>query len=537
MLKYFSLDDPISIEELDHYISGVMNPPPVELLISTSPTPALGLHNTSHADLIPPPQLDKNGAPKIWIVDQCLPLHPLSVSNLAPIYCVSSTNKRQIRSTKLLASIHTYTAQQRAIAAGDPHTEIFAPLTEATMLARGRSWDRISAGDTGGISIYSSDNDADPCTRAFIGVGNPRLTSLPGNVMFDSKHKIVGIHTPFFYFGAAHTIFALHAEDYNAMSLNYHHFGADKIWRVVSPRYYDVVEDFVTARLLDATAARKGRRLPGRRCSQFVRHASVYLPGTTLDVAGARSIQFRQRPGELVITWPLAYHEGYNEGLNINEACGYGHKNWRRVFAAGEETKKGEAAIYRPCGERCMGGINPIILDFDPEAEHEVDDCDKDDISNIGEDEIFTTASWGLSVAGQGACRKRPRTDGDGENGENVRVKRLKPPREKKVTFETKETVKNRVDRGTSNAGLRRRGTRDHAPDQLLSSIRVIARGKRPAEKMINDQAGNHKTINDEETVDIKMVNSDCTKSEAAAGTKKIAENKRRVKKRLQSAK
>lgn len=554
MLKYFSLDDPISTEELDRYISGVMNPLgplPVDAPlyeISTSPTPALGLHNISHADLIPPPQLDKNGAPKIWIVDQCLPLHPLSVSNLAPIYCVSSTNKRQVRSTKLLASIHTYTAQQRAIAAGDPHTEIFAPLTEATMLARGRSWDRIGAGDTGGISIYSSDNDADPCTRAFIGVGNPRLTSLPGNVMFDSKHKIVGIHTPFFYFGAAHTIFALHAEDYNAMSLNYHHFGADKIWRVVSPRYYHRVEDFVTARLLDATAARKGRRLPGRRCSQFVRHASVYLPGTTLDVAGARSIQFRQRPGELVITWPLAYHEGYNEGLNINEACGYGHKNWRRVFAAGEETKKGEAAIYRPCGEKCMGGINPIILDFDPEAEREQEagDCDKDDISNIGGDEeILATAGWGSSAAGQGTWRKRSRTDGDDENGENVRVKRLKPPREKKVTFEAKETVKNRVDRGTSNAGLRRRGARDHgqnsaqiAPDQLLSSIRVIARGKRPAEKMIDDQgAGNHKTIYDEETVDIEMVNNDCTKSEAAAGTKKIAENKRRVKKRLQPAK
>lgn len=334
------------------------------------------------------------------------------------------------------------------------------------------------------------------------------------------------------------------------MSLNYHHFGADKIWRVVSPRYYHIVEDFVTARLLDATAARKGRRLPGKRCSQFVRHASVYLPGATLDVAGARSIQFRQRPGELVITWPLAYHEGYNEGLNINEACGYGHKNWRRVFAAGEETKNGEAAIYRPCGEKCMGGVNPIILDFDfdPEAEREQEgyDCDKDDISNIGEDEeIFTTAGWGLSMAGQAACRKRLRTDGDDENGENVKVKRLKPPREKKVTFET-ETVKNKVGpRGTSNAGLRRRGARDHgqnsvqtAPDQLLSSIRVIARGKRPAEKIIDDQrAGNHKTIVGGKTVDIEMVNSDYIKSEVVVGTKTIAENKRRVKKRLQSVK
>lgn len=459
----------------------------------TNACPPTFFRPPSHADLIPPPQLDKNGAPKIWIVDQRLPLHPLSVSNLAPIYCVSSTNKRQIQGAKLLTSINTYTAQQRAIAASDPDVEIFAPLTEAAMLARGRSWDRIDAGDTGGVSIYSSDNDADPYTRAFIGVGNPRLTSLPGNVMFDSKHKIVGIHTPFFYFGAAHTVFALHAEDYNAMSLNYHHFGADKIWRVVSPRYYHVVEDFVAAQLLGPT---KGRKLPHKKCSQFVRHTSIYLPGTTLEVAGARSIQFRQRPGELVITWPLAYHEGYNEGVNINEACGYGHKNWRRVFATGEEAKKGEAAIYRPCSEKCMGGVHPIILDFDPEAASEEGNEDhKDGILNIGEDEeAFTTLGRESLVAGQRTSRKRLRPTSDNDVKEAVRVKRLKPPREKKkVPIENEETTEDH--RYAVGWDWESRGSQDDgqdcihvAPNQPLPIIKAKAKGKkRPPKKSIND--------------------------------------------------
>lgn len=162
------------------------------------------------------------------------------------------------------------------------------------------------------------------------------------------------------------------------MSLNYHHFGADKIWRVVSPHCYHIVEDFVASHLCKT---KKGRKKNGKKCSQFVRHASIYLPGPTLEIAGAKSIQFRQRPGELVITWPLAYHEGYNEGLNINEACGYGHKNWRRVFATGEE-EKGEEAVYRPCGERCMGGLDPIILDFDPEARESKDE--EEDEENEG---------------------------------------------------------------------------------------------------------------------------------------------------------
>lgn len=529
---FFSLDDAMPIEELNGYISGVMGPlpagillpdvsalpaparysPPIKRPSSSSSRPPRTPRPISHVDLIPPPQLDKNGTPKIWIVDQCLPLHPLSVSNLTPIYCVSSTNKRLIRSTKFVASVRAYTARQHAIAAGDPHTENFAPLTEAAMLARGRTWDHIGAGDTGGVSVYSSDNDADPYTRAYIGVGNPHLTSLPGNVMFDSKHKIVGIHTPFFYFGAAHTIFALHAEDYNAMSLNYHHFGADKIWRVVSPRYYHVVEDFVAARLLDSTAARKGRKFSDRKCSQFVRHASIYLPGTTLEVAGARSIQFRQHPGELVITWPLAYHEGYNEGVNINEACGYGHKSWRRVFASGEEAKNGEAAIYRPCGAKCIGEDSPIILDFEPEVKSK-QEGGSSDISNIEEDKGFAVVGRGSSVVGRGSSvagrgarggrggrgvrggrggqggRKRSRVAGGDEDGENVRVKRLGPPRKKKVTFKTEETVEEEMDpHYTVDTDWGVQGAQGDsvqiAPDQLLPIIKV----KRRAGRTIGDR-------------------------------------------------
>lgn len=372
--------------------------------------------------------------------------------------------------------------------------------------------------------MYSSDNDADPYTRAYIGVGNPHLTSLPGNVMFDSKCKIVGIHTPFFYFGAAHTLFALHAEDYNAMSLNYHHFGADKIWRVVSPRCYHVVEDFVAARLLSVAAAataRNGRRLPDRRCSQFVRHASIYLPGETLKAAGARSIQFRQRPGELVITWPLAYHEGYNEGLNINEACGYGHKSWRRVFATGEEAT-GEAAIYRPCGARCTGGANPIILDFEPEAGSEVegDDDDGDDISNIGEDEeVVTAVGWGAAAAvaaDQGASRKRSKTV---RHEENVEIKLSKSPRGKKAAAES-EMAEDKIDHRSAASGPRRpRGgakvTRRQPPPRVKATVE--GKGKRPAKKRVNKGAGNEKVIDD-----------DCTEYKVAVSTEAIAGNKRK---------
>lgn len=113
--------------------------------------------------------------------------------------------------------------------------------------------------------------------------------------------------------------------------------------------------------------------------------------------------------------------------MNINEACGYGHKNWRRVFATGEE--EGEEAIYRPCIDKCMGGVNPIILDFEPER------GSNGEVAGGGaavDDEVEKVLA--AKVVGRGRGRKRSRPVGDEANG--AQVKRLKSPVKKVKVLE-----------------------------------------------------------------------------------------------------
>lgn len=332
-----------------------------------------------YADMMPSASVDKNGTPRVYSMEQRLPLHPRSQSNLAPIYEVSSTEKQLESGTKWRKAVLSQLERERRITMGDRKVKVYSHLDEDHMVARGRKWSEIISGEVrDGITRYSSDNDATPELRAFLGLGDPHLTELPGNVIHDSKSKVTGIHTPYLYIGRSYTLFALHAEDYNALSLNYQHLGTPKTWRVVCPRDFHMVESFV-AGVITSPYGNKGNK----KCSQFVRHASVFLPGKTLEAVGARSILFRQNPGELVVTWPLAYHEGWNEGINVNEACGYGHKNWRKVFATGEELE-GEETVYRPCDERC-GQCAPIILSFDPEG-GAVEGSDDQGVA-MGEDE------------------------------------------------------------------------------------------------------------------------------------------------------
>lgn len=49
-------------------------------------------------------------------------------------------------------------------------------------------------------------------------------------------------------------------------------------------------------------------------CDQSVRHSSVYIPATKLDELAIRYTQFEQRCGQVVITLPQEYHQGFNTG-------------------------------------------------------------------------------------------------------------------------------------------------------------------------------------------------------------------------------
>lgn len=192
---------------------------------------------------------------------------------------------------------------------------------------------------------YSTDNEATKELRSLFSLSDLGLSGLSGNSLFKSEQQVAGIHTPYFYFASPASVFAMHMEDYAALSINFHHWGAPKRWIICCPADSEKLENLVAGML----------GLKHVTCDQFIRHASVFIPTWVLERAGIRYTMVLQEPGDMVLTFPWAYHEGWNQGLNVAEAIGYGDVSWERWVRG-----------YRICGKRCP--MKPIEMIFPREG-------------------------------------------------------------------------------------------------------------------------------------------------------------------------
>lgn len=149
---------------------------------------------------------------------------------------------------------------------------------------------------------------------------------LGGDGLDGTRAIIPGIHTPYVYqsgstFGAP---FQIHTEDFRLASLNHLYFGR-KIWIVVPP-----------------AALAKTEEVLGREggCSQFMRHRAQFLFPDSLRRLGIPYRLIDQRPGETVVIFPDAYHEGFSTGYTMAEARNYATPGW-------------DPKAYHPCGPAC----------------------------------------------------------------------------------------------------------------------------------------------------------------------------------------
>ncbi|KAF8464440.1 JmjC domain, hydroxylase-domain-containing protein [Kalaharituber pfeilii] len=256
-----------------------------------------------------------------------------------PIYKIETTPSSNIPAADFL----TYHAWRDQIAATNPEElyEAEAP-TEQSLIDRGLA-SSCEENEFHKIT-YSTDNEATPELRSMFSLSDLAMPSLSGNSLFKSENHVAGIHTPYFYFASPASVFAMHMEDYAALSINFHHWGAPKRWVVVCPADSEKLENVVTGML--------GLR---PSCDQFMRHASIFVPTWVLERAGIRYTKVVQAPGDMVVTFPWAYHEGWNQGFNVAEAIGYGDVKWERWVRE-----------YKICGRRCP--VKPIEMRFPQEG-------------------------------------------------------------------------------------------------------------------------------------------------------------------------
>ncbi|ETV90987.1 hypothetical protein H310_14324 [Aphanomyces invadans] len=149
-----------------------------------------------------------------------------------------------------------------------------------------------------------------------------------------------GITQAMLYFGMWSAMFALHTEDMELYSINYLHTGKPKVWYTVPPHHAARVERVCQTMFPHDYVA----------CHEFLRHKTSLVSPAKLhefDVPYYRAVQ---GPGDFIITFPRAYHQGFNTGFNIAESVNFATLRW---IAMGLDAKV------------CKCAPNNVTLDMD----------------------------------------------------------------------------------------------------------------------------------------------------------------------------
>lgn len=132
------------------------------------------------------------------------------------------------------------------------------------------------------------------------------------------KSDISGVTIPWAYVGMMFSAFCWHSEDHNTYSINYQHFGEAKTWYGIPP---------YAAEKFEALGRALVPELFEKQPDILFQRATM-IPPSTLLRHGVPCYVADQRAGQFIITFPNAYHAGFNHGFNFNEAVNYAPPDW-----------------------------------------------------------------------------------------------------------------------------------------------------------------------------------------------------------------
>lgn len=141
------------------------------------------------------------------------------------------------------------------------------------------------------------------------------------------KSDISGMTVPWLYVGMIFSTFCWHNEDHHTYSANYQHFGSTKTW------YGIPGED---AEKFEQTMRDAVPELFETQPDLLFQLVTLLTP-EQLKKAGVRVFATDQRAGQFVITFPQAYHAGFNHGFNFNEAVNFAPDDWEPFGASSVE--------------------------------------------------------------------------------------------------------------------------------------------------------------------------------------------------------
>jgi histone demethylase JARID1 len=144
------------------------------------------------------------------------------------------------------------------------------------------------------------------------------LPYAPDSLFRHIKSDISGMTVPWLYVGMVFSTFCWHAEDHYTYSANYQHFGATKTWYGIPAEDADKFEQAMREAVPELFESQP----------DLLFQLVTLLTPEQLKKAGVRVYALDQRAGEFVITFPQAYHAGFNHGFNLNEAVNFAPSDW-----------------------------------------------------------------------------------------------------------------------------------------------------------------------------------------------------------------
>uniref|UniRef100_H2Y6C4 [histone H3]-trimethyl-L-lysine(4) demethylase n=1 Tax=Ciona savignyi TaxID=51511 RepID=H2Y6C4_CIOSA len=166
---------------------------------------------------------------------------------------------------------------------------------------------------------------------------------------------ISGMKIPWVYVGMCFSAFCWHIEDHWTYSINYMHWGEPKTWygipREDAMKFEQVMHD---------SAPELFRHHP-----DLLHHLVTTMNPATLMNKGVRVVRTNQCAGEFMITFPRAYHAGFNQGYNFAEAVNFCPADWvpvgRQCVAHYRKMKK--TCVFSHEEIVCKVANNPSSLD------------------------------------------------------------------------------------------------------------------------------------------------------------------------------
>uniref|UniRef100_A0A182NNM3 [histone H3]-trimethyl-L-lysine(4) demethylase n=1 Tax=Anopheles dirus TaxID=7168 RepID=A0A182NNM3_9DIPT len=162
------------------------------------------------------------------------------------------------------------------------------------------------------------------------------LPVLDESILGHINADISGMKVPWMYVGMCFATFCWHNEDHWSYSINYLHWGEPKTWYGVPGSR---AEEFELA--MKSAAPELFHSQP-----DLLHQLVTIMNPNILMNANVPVFRTDQHAGEFVVTFPRAYHAGFNQGYNFAEAVNFAPADWMKM---GRECVNHYSKLRRYC--------------------------------------------------------------------------------------------------------------------------------------------------------------------------------------------